>query len=193
MREVTSPERRFPVPVLSELTGAQKAFVDRVTQFSLSGAKALEGPFGLMARAPHLGEVLLELGNRLRFSTGIDDRYLELAILVHARCRKDQYEWKIHHARALEKGLSAQVVEAIRIGAEPDFADEIEAAIYHFTRQLRERNAVEDGVYTAVRSHFGDEGVATLTIFLGNYALVSDIVAVARLDPPQNDAPALPD
>ena len=189
MAEQATP--RFPVLNESDFTPDQKKLAERVSRFSLTPQKVFRGPLGLLLRAPNLGQAFLQLGEYLRFHTGIDDRFLELAVITHAWFWNDPYEWAIHYDRAIKKGVAREIVEAIRVGAEPEFTDGTEAAVYRFTRQLIERRQVDDETFDAIRQAFGEEGIASLTVFIGNYAMLSDVIAVCRLAPHDNGAPAM--
>lgn len=184
-------KKRFPALPESEFTEDQRALAQRISGFSLNPSSALKGPFGFIARAPRLGHIFLDLAEYLRFSTGIDDRYLELAVLTHAKAWNDPYEWSAHYHRAISKGLAPEIVEAIRTGAEPPFTDHVEEAVYRFTRQLVERREVDDDTFEAIRTAFGEAGVVNLTVFIGNYAMVSDVIAVSQCEPGDTGAPPM--
>jgi len=182
------PSDRFPEMELADLTGTQKEFADKILSFSLNGIK---GPFQVMLRAPELGQMLLTLGDEVRFRTGIEDRLLELAILTHAACWGDQYEWKMHFQRALDQGISKDIVEALRVGDPPVFTRDDEQIIHNAARQLSGERRLDDAAFEALRELLGHEGVAIFSIMLGQYALLSTILTVGQVDLPPNDAPLL--
>ena len=179
---------RYPELNYDDLTPEQKILADRILKFSMNG---LRGPWSVLMRSPVLGGLILDLGDHLRFSTGIDDRLLELAILTHARCRDDQYEWKAHYPRALDCGLSVEIAEAIRRGEEPKNMQADEALVYDFARQISANNAVNDQTFAKAKDMLGEEGVTTLIIFLGQYAMVSTFLAAGEVKLPDNGAPLL--
>lgn len=181
-------DERFPDLDLDTLAGEQKEFADKILSFSLNGIK---GPFKVFLRAPKLGQLSLALGDELRFGTGIEDRLLELAILTHAACWGDQYEWKIHYQRALDKGVSKDVAEALCTGRVPTFVHEDERIIHQAARQLSGEKRLDDAAFAALQGLLGDEGVAAFSIFMGQYALLSTVLAVGQVALPDNDAPLL--
>src|SRR5690606_3892532 len=138
---------RFPDIATEDMTPAQRAFADRILSFSLNG---LKGPFEVMLRAPEIAGPLLDAGDRIRFSSGLDDRQLELGGITHARCWSDSYEWALHAPRALKAGVDGAVVEAIRTGRTPVFDDPGDRAVYEFALQLSGRRSVDDAAFGAL-------------------------------------------
>ncbi len=179
---------RFPEIDLASLSGAQKEFADRILGFSLNG---LAGPFVALLRAPELGQHLLSLGEKLRFAMGIEDRLVELAILTHAAAWDDHYEWAMHYRRALDAGLSLDVVEALRLGIGPDFTREDERVIHAAAWQVSKVRRLDDDRFADLEKLLGLEGTARFAVLMGQYAMLSSILAVAQVVPPDNRAPLL--
>lgn len=78
------------------------------------------------------------------------------------------------HARAAaEAGLPADAIEAIRRGEPPEFAEEQDALVYEFARQLQQTGRVPLATYRAVEERWGAKGVVELTAVIGYYTMVS--------------------
>jgi 4-carboxymuconolactone decarboxylase len=174
--------QRFPQLDIAQLEGAQRQLADRILSFSLNG---LGGPFSLMLRSPEPASHILSLGDYLRHRSFIDDRLIELAILLHARWYSDQYEWALHQSRAL-KWLSAAAVENIRRGKLPRDLKADEQTICDFCIQLLRDRKVSDETFGAAKELLDEVGLANLTLILGQYAMLSAIIAVAEVAPPDN-------
>lgn len=177
---------RFPAPEAP--TPAQSGFAKAIQGFSLNG---LGGPFAVLLHAPELGQTLLGLGEKLRFATGIDDRLLELAILTHAAAWQDGYEWALHHGRAQRAGVPGDVIEALRLGRTPPLTRADEVTVHAAAHQLAAERRLDDATFAALRDLLGLEGAAAFAVLMGQYALLSTILAVGRVALPDTQAPAL--
>lgn len=180
--------KRFPEMDDEQLDTAQKEFAARIMKFSTNG---LKGPFSVMLYASEIGELILDLGDYLRFSTSIPLPLMELAILTHAANWRDQYEWTIHYKRAVDAGISIDIIEALRTGKTPSFTQADQQAIHDFTVAVSRDNFVDDETFSSLKQVFTDKEVATLTMVLGNYAMLSVMLTVGQVALPENDAPLL--
>lgn len=161
---------RLPRFDTAHATPEQKAVLDEI----LSGPRGnLNGPFLGWIYSPELAQQAQRLGAFCRYRTGLPLRLSELAILVTAARWQAQAEWYIHYPIALEAGVSAADVEAIRSGQQPAFADPDEALIYAFANELYDAKRVSDATYEATVARFGREVTINLVGLLGYYALVA--------------------
>jgi len=183
---MTQPKARFPEQPEAEMPQEGRELFARIRSFSLNG---IGGPFGLLLRTPELGSIVLDLGERLRFDTGIDERLLELAIMTHAAAWHDLYEWRIHHARALRNGVSCEVLEALGRGTEPPLTSDDERAVYAFARAVSRGRSLDEATFAEAVAVLGEDRVATLAVLLGQYAMLSTILCVARPALPEASAP----
>jgi len=187
----SEPERppRFALLDPDTMAPEARALVDEIMQFAISG---IQGPFNALLRSPTAAAPLQQFGDYLRSATGLDDRLLELAILVHARAWADDYEWALHQPRALSSGLPAATVDAIRDGRTPASMQDDEAAVFHFCVELTRRRKVAPETFDRAKTLLGERGVVDLTLLLGNYALLSYLISVAEIAPPADAPPRLP-
>lgn len=184
----TPQEERFPPLDPNRLEGAQKALADRILSFSLNG---LGGPFNVMLRSPEPAEHILALGDYLRHRSAVEDRLVELAVLVHARCCFDNYEWALHYPRALTSGIDPAIAEAIRQGKTPALEKSDERIIFQFCADICRRRPASDEAFRAARDLLGELGLTDLILMLGQYAMLSVVIAAADVRPPNNDVPLL--
>jgi len=178
---------RFPVLAPETMTPRQRQMAEEFLGFSLNG---LRGPFNIMLRSPEAAAAFQALGRYLRFQTGIDDRLIELAVLVHARLWSDQYEWKLHAPRAADKGLSQATIADLRIGRTPTSLDEREETIFRFALELERDHKVCEETFRMAIERFGERGVADLTFLLGQYSTISMLLATAEEDYDLDHLPA---
>lgn len=133
----------------------------------------VEGPLRVWLTSPGLADTAQALGAFCRYGTSLPPRLSELAILVTGAFWRSGFEWAVHAPIALKSGLSPEVVEAIRTDGTPTFAQEDEAAIYAFARELHRDRKVSDATFTHALALFGETGVVDLVGILGYYTLIS--------------------
>jgi 4-carboxymuconolactone decarboxylase len=162
---------RIPLPASrDELDEAQREVWDRV----VSGPRGqVIGPLRAAIHNAELAARWSAMGEALRFNTSLPKRLSELAICVTGRRWSSQVEWWVHARVAAEAGIAPTVLEAIREGHPPVFAQPDEALVYDFARALQQDGRVPDTIYHAAREAFGVKGVVELTALVGYYTMVS--------------------
>jgi len=151
----------------------------------------LVGPLRAVIHSPDLARRWSRLGEYLRFSTVLPKKLNELAIIVTGRRWNSQIEFHIHSEAAKAAGLDPACIEAIRVAQPPAFADEAEAEVYEFTRQLLQTGTVEPSLYAAVKTRFGERGVVELTGVVGYYTMVSMTLNAHEIPLPDGAKPPL--
>ncbi|RAI41836.1 carboxymuconolactone decarboxylase family protein [Rhodoplanes roseus] len=181
---------RIPLPEPDEMTEEQRAVHASV----VTGKRGkMIGPLRAVIHSPELARRWSALGELLRYDTCLPPRLNELAIIVVGRRYTSQVEWWAHSAAAAKAGLAPEIIEAIRRGEAPIFADPDEADVYEFARQLVQAGQVEDTVYEAVVRRFDARGVVELTGVVGYYTMVSMTLNVHAIPLPDGiDAPIAP-
>ena len=143
------------------------------------------GPLRVWLSSPELAERAQELGAFCRFGTSLAPRLSELAILVTGAFWRAGFEWHAHAPIAIEAGLPADAVEAIRLGKVPKFAHEDERAVYEFSRELWSERRVSDATYRRTSDLLGNKTVVELVAILGYYGLISMTINVFEVPLPQ--------
>lgn len=133
----------------------------------------VQGPLRVWLQSPALAERAQALGAFCRYGTKLPPRLSELAILVTGAFWRSGFEWAVHAPIAIDQGLSAEVVDAIRTGRKPEFSGEDEAAVYAFSLQLHNERRVDDAIYHRIVELFGVDGAVELVGILGYYTLIS--------------------
>jgi 4-carboxymuconolactone decarboxylase len=194
----TTPARKTPakpaklptrVPVLSEdkLTPAQRALLDSIRSGPRGGGVNIRGPFAVFLHAPAFGELAQRLGGHCRFQTGVDPRLSEFAILCTAKLWRAQYEWYAHEPMAERAGVKPETIRAIKAGRVPKSAPKDERALYDFIQELYRTRRVSDPTYRRVNAILGDAATVELVGILGYYVLISMILNVFRMSPPEDE------
>jgi len=79
-----------------------------------SARHSVEGPLRAWLASPELADRAQSLGLKCRFGSSLAPTMSELAILVVAAYWKSEFEWHAHAPLALQAGLSAAFVDAVR-------------------------------------------------------------------------------
>jgi len=152
------------------LTPEQRRVYDRIVA---GPRKRVIGPLLAALHNPELADRWQQLGELLRYQTGLSPQVSELAILVTARRWNTPLEWQVHSEAARKAGIPEAAIEALRRGSAPEFDDAELAAVYEFARQLQEHGQVSASTYQDVLERLGIAGIVELTAVIGYYTMVA--------------------
>jgi 4-carboxymuconolactone decarboxylase len=197
LREAVASLRggRIPRPTSYDtMTAEQKAFVTSV----LSGPRGdISGSLGVMTVSPIFGDLAQKAIAYARFAgregySSVSPKLTELAIIMGARAWTAHYAWYVHRRAAMQAGLSADLIDAIRDGRRPGAMDREVSAVYNFCSELLTTKQVSDATLQAARGVLGgDRGVVDLVGTLGVYQLVAMMMVVDQFPLPDGVAPEL--
>jgi 4-carboxymuconolactone decarboxylase len=174
---------------LAEMNPAQTAAVDEI----VSGKRGrFGGPFQLLIRAPEVCKHLSRLGEYLRWGSSLSPALSELAICLTARHIRANYEWHAHAPLAVEGGVPAAAIEAVRTGAAPHFAAQDQALVYKLVTELIETNRLSDASFAEAIAAFGEQGVVELGTIIGYYTAIGNALNVFEVSLPAGTAPYFP-
>jgi 4-carboxymuconolactone decarboxylase len=129
------------------------------------------GPSKIAINSPEMARRRRPLSDFLRFETGIEERFLELAILLTARCLDCAYIWSAHADPGRKAGLSAELVKALAWNEEiPKSTPEDEQALIKYGQELMRTHAVNEKTFNDALAIFGAKTLVELTALMGNYA-----------------------
>lgn len=181
---------RIPLPTPETMTPEQRRVYDRI----VNGPRgALVGPLRAALHRPELADKWQQLGEMLRYRTGLPPQISEIAILVTARRWNCQVEWHFHAAAAAEAGVAAGVIDDIKRGRHPAGADAQTLAVHNFAGELTASGMVEQPTYEKVQHAWGDVGVVELTALIGYYTMVAMTLNAHEIPLPAGVEPPLPD
>jgi 4-carboxymuconolactone decarboxylase len=133
----------------------------------------VRGPWAIALRVPELAHHAHELYERLSPNSKLGRRLLELTILVVARQWTSQFEWHTHEKYALEYGIPAAAVDAIRERRAPHFERDDERIVYDTVTELSESKALRPQTYERARAQFGEELLVELIGAAGLYTMIA--------------------
>ena len=168
------------VGLYREILGGPRGQGPRAVLLS-SGAGGLAGPFNAMLYAPEVGRALQELGAAIRFRAHLAPRVREMAILVVAQSQDSGYERFSHEPIGREAGLTEPEIEALRVGADPGFADEQERIAYQVVRALVGPADLDDEQYSAAVAVLGEQALVELSALVGYYATLALQLRIFRV------------
>ena len=151
----------------------------------------MPGPLGVWLWRPELADRAQRLGDYARYRTSLPPLLSELAILVVARFWGSEFEWHAHKRIALEAGVSAQAIEAIRSGRTPELESAEQATVFEFSDTLLKRHRIDDALYARATESLGEGGVIDLVGILGYYSLISLTINTFRVPLPDGAEPEL--
>ena len=168
---------RLPMPAADAMTDAQRA----AAQALIDGPrKAVFGPFVPLLQSPVLMERIGSLGEYLRFDSALDARVRELVTCAVARHVGNQFEWVLHAAAAVKAGVSAEAIEALRLGRRAQPLAQDEQLALDFALELLQHHGVSEPTYAAAEARFGKATVVELSALVGYFTMVCWIMNVAH-------------
>jgi len=185
-KEFTMRGDRFKPLTYDQMSPAQRKMTDiAVTQ------RGTGGSFNINVRDPDGGQLLFDMGDRVRFHMSVPDKLKELAIILTARYWGAQFEWLAHRRAAVQAGLSEDKVKAIAEGRRPTGMSPDEEAVYNFITELFKTRQSSDDTFAAVKKVVGERGVVDLIVSAGYYQIVSMLMNADRLPVNANQQPEL--
>jgi 4-carboxymuconolactone decarboxylase len=168
------------------MTAAQRQVYDNIAK----GPRGrVQGPFPPLLRSPGLADPVQQAGAYIRYESSLPGKLRELAILTVAKHWRARYEWQAHSRIAATEGLGADVIEAVRTGRAPPFADDGEAVVHGFCHEVLTTRRASDARFEAAKSLVGEAGVVDLVGLMGYYSLISFTLNVFQVEPPDGARP----
>ncbi len=174
-----------------EMTEEQRALLCNVVNSARAVTNTTgNGPFNTLLRSPKVGEQSQQLGNAIRFSSGLSGHERELATLMAGRAWTSTYEWYAHARYALDEGIDAAVVDAIAAHRTPDLKamPAEDAMVWRVADELLYTRRVTDATYKEALAVLGERRLLSTVTIAAYYEYVSMLLNVDRYPLPA-DAP----
>jgi len=175
-----------------EMTEEQRALLYNVVNSARAVTNTTgNGPFNTLLRSPAVGELSQQLGNAIRFSSGLSGRERELATLMAGRAWTSTYEWYAHARYALDEGIDESVVAAIAEHRTPNrmAMTAEDAMVWRVADELLYSRRVTDATFAEALAVLGDRRLLSSVTIAAYYEYVSMLLNVDRYPLPA-DAPA---
>jgi 4-carboxymuconolactone decarboxylase len=179
------------MPRYTQLTPAQRSPAQQAVVDEIVGGKRgrFGGPFEILYRSPEVCKHLSRLGEYLRWGSSLSPALSELAICLTARHIRANYEWHAHAPLAIEGGVPAAAIEAIRTGAVPHFEAKDQALVYRLVTELIDTKRLSDASFAEAVAAFGEKGVVELGTMIGYYTAIGNALNVFEVALPPGQAP----
>jgi 4-carboxymuconolactone decarboxylase len=174
-----------------EMTDEQRALLNNVVNSARAVTNTTgNGPFNTLLRTPAVGEQSQQLGNAIRFSSGLSGRERELATLMAGRAWTSTYEWYAHARYALDEGSDASVIDAIAAHRTPDLKamPAEDAMVWRVADELLYTRRITDATYKEALAALGERRLLSTVTIAAYYEYVSMLLNVDRYPLPP-DAP----
>ena len=168
---------RYRELVRDELSAEQKALFDSIA----STRGTVPTPFHILAESPQLASLTQALGAFCRYRTGLSPLLSELAVLITAAHWGAEYEFTVHAPEALKAGLPQPVIDALRAGTKPSFADDDSRLIHAFATAFYATRDVPDALFEEAVARFGRRRVVELAGLLGYYSGLAMLLRIFRV------------
>jgi alkylhydroperoxidase family enzyme len=163
----------------------------------------------LVAHAQTCLRPFLRLGQAILTSLALAPDLRELAILHTARLSGVDYQWTQHERLARLVGLADEKIDAVRSGAQDrslfspverdvltftesvvrsgardrSLFSPVERDVLTFTESVVRSGDAGDDTYRAIAEHLSDREIVELTIAIGFYQMLGNVMNVTRVDP----------
>jgi 4-carboxymuconolactone decarboxylase len=175
-----SASARIAAPPDAQLTAEQRGLRQQM-QGSLNTPAGQRvgvlGPREVLINDPRLLQGYTSMGDVMA-TAPVPLRYKEMAILMTARALDSSYEWYAHEKPALNAGVPATVVAAIRRGQTPTFERADDRIVYNYVDQIHRQHRVDDDTYHRAWDLLGTNGLLNLTMVVGHYMGVATTLNV---------------
>ena len=103
-------------------------------------------------------------------------RVKRLAILVVANEWECEFEWRVHASLALDNGVPASMIEAVRTGAAVGSADNVLGMVRAAVEELLGTRRLSDQTHEQLTEAIGEQGIFELLAVCGYYVLLAMVL-----------------
>lgn len=150
------------------------------------------GPGPIRLYSPPVADSMTSLNDYLRRKSGLDNRLVELAILVTAREMDCVYVWTAHEPAAQKAGLQQEIIDIVKYRRPVTTLAEKDAVIVQLGRDALGKHKVSADTFARAEKQFGKQGLVNIVALMGDYAATTLLLNVADQHVRPKDTPLLP-
>ena len=154
---------------------------------------SVRGPYGILLHSPKLAARVANTGTYVRFECDIPDGLKEIVIITTAKEIKSQYEFSAHARLARQVQVSEETIRAIAQGTAPQGLSGDEEIVVRYTKELLQDRKISDASFNAVKTRFGVQGTVDITVLIGHYLLVAQVLMTVDVDLGEGMVAEIPD
>lgn len=166
---------------------------EAVQGFKQGRIGAVRGPADAWLRAPGFADPARRMVEYCRYDTELPREVIELVILLTGARWKAQVEFWGHSHMARRAGIADDVIEAIRLGEQPQFERDDLRAAYELVSEYFATNRVSDATYERALAHFGERGLVEMIGACGLYGMVSMTLNIFEARIPDGETNPFPE
>ena len=137
---------------------------------------SVRGPYGILLHSPKVAARVANTGTYVRFECDIPEGIKEVVIITTAKEIKSQYEFSAHARLARQAKVSEETIRAIAQGTAPQGLSGDEEIVVRYTKELLHDRKISDASFNAVKARFGVQGTVDITVLIGHYLLVAQVL-----------------
>ena len=179
---------RIPAVTWEQIAPGDQAYYDEIVQ----SRGSIRGPYSVLLHSPKLAARVAATGGYVRFETDLPDGLREVVILATAAEIRAQCEFSAHAPLAREAQVSEETIRAIAGGAAPAGLSGDEELVVRYTQELLRNHKISGATFDAVKDRFGVKGTVELTVLIGHYLLVGQVLAAFEVELAPEMTPELP-
>jgi 4-carboxymuconolactone decarboxylase len=150
------------------------------------------GPGAIRQYSPPVAESMTAINDYLRRKSGLDNRLVELAILVTAREMDCVYVWTAHEPAAQKAGLQQEIIDTVKFRRPLTKLAEKDAIIVQLGRDAIGKHKVSSETFARAQKLFGNQGLVNIVALMGDYAATTMLLNVADQHVRPKDTALLP-
>ena len=150
------------------------------------------GPGAIRQYSPPVAESMTAVNDYLRRKSGLDNRLVELAILVTAREMDCVYVWTAHEPPALKAGLQPDIIDIVKFRRPVTKLAEKDAVIVQLGREAFGKHKVASDTFARAEKQFGKQQLVNIVALMGDYAATTLLLDVADQHVRPKDKALLP-
>ncbi len=173
--------------IYEELTPEQQALYRHLAS-TRDGVVA--GPFIARLRLPEICQSIQGISDILRTNTNLKRYMFEVITAIVAKQYHADYMWGVHARGAIKAGLDWRIVEDIRLGNHPVFADDQDQIIFDVANHLVKQAHLPQDLFDRAMEHLGLQLLIEVAADVGYYSLAASTVNTYAI-PAKSGAPTL--
>ena len=150
------------------------------------------GPGAIRQYSPPVAESMTAVNDYLRRKSGLDNRLVELAILVTAREMDCVYVWTAHEPAAQKAGLQQDIIDIVKFRRPLTKLAEKDAVVVQLGREVLGKHKVGSDTFARAEKQFGKQSLVNIVALMGDYAATTMLLNVADQHVRPKDKPLLP-
>lgn len=175
---------RIPPLSREDMNEAQQTILDKVAG---NTGRVGFGPAVGYAYSAEVWRLHNESSTHL-LNCSLTNAQVRIISLMTVRHWKARYPWSAQAKQAVGAGLDMTIIEAINEGRQPDFNDDVDAAVYAAAKELLATGNLSDEGFRAAEAGLGIVRLAELIHTIGHFCTTAMMANAVGVEPPDDAA-----